>query len=362
MFKGKKKKIFKGILIVFLMALGFLVIQNEITARKYSHILDAKVLSEKDKKGIIEVKKIKEELGNEIWPGFKEKEIPIILYNDKYEFLYADKSPDSYWEIIEGKGDNNKYFRRAAVNSQAFAVKTGDVWTGSIGNLQKMNKDYFLGIRSELPYIPAKLFPYQFAIMTEDIHTVVVIHEMFHGFQAVSNEEKLLKAEASHSALKTYPYGDEGFRKQWNEEGGILSKALKAKDKNETKELLKEFVKRRDERRTAANLNGEAIEAEKKLEWLEGLAKYTEIKAHELAAERDSGNFSYNYKKGLTFWRGEFNKLKHGLGNSDGDYRFYLSGMAQARILDKLGVQWKDKMMEDGVYLEDEVEEFLKNN
>ena len=48
MFKGKKKKIFKGILIVFLMALGFLVIQNEITARKYSHILDAKVLSEKD--------------------------------------------------------------------------------------------------------------------------------------------------------------------------------------------------------------------------------------------------------------------------------------------------------------------------
>ena len=359
MFKSKKKKkIFKGLVALLLVAASLLIIQNEVVAKKRSHLLEGKVLSAEDKKEIEEVGKIKKELGDEIWPGFKDKEIPIILFNDKYEFLFADKNPDSCWH----KTDSSEYFMRTAVKSQAFAVKTGMVWTGSIGTLERMNKDYFLGIRSELPFIPAKLFPYQLATFTKDMYTSTVIHEMFHGFQAVSNEEKLLKAEASHSALKSYPYDDENFKRQWNEEGKILSSAFNAKDKNETKELLSEFIKIRNERRSKANLSSDGIEAEKKLEWLEGLAKYSEIKSYELVAEREGKGYSYSYKRGLPYWRGEFNKIKNSLGNSDGDKRFYYSGMAQARALDKLGVQWKEKMMKDGVYLEDVIEEFLKNN
>jgi len=189
-----------------------------------------------------------------------------------------------------------------------------------------------------------------------------VIHEMIHGFQASSNEEKFLKAEASHSALKSYPYDDENFKRQWNEEGRILSRAFKAEDKNETKELLKEFIKIRNERRAKANLSSDAVEAEKKLEWLEGLAKYSEIKSYELVAEREGKGYNYSYKKGLPYWKGEFYKLKSSLGNLDGDNRFYYSGMAQARALDKLGVQWKEKMMKDEVYLEDAIKEFLLND
>ena len=40
------------------------------------------------------------------------------------------------------------------------------------------------------------------------------------------------------------------------------------------------------------------------------------------------------------------------LGESD-DYRFHISGYAQAKILDKLEVNWQEEIMKDDIYLED---------
>jgi len=39
------------------------------------------------------------------------------------------------------------------------------------------------------------------------------------------------------------------------------------------------------------------------------------------------------------------------------DFRFYISGYAQARILDILEINWQDEIMDDDIYLEDLLED-----
>ena len=41
------------------------------------------------------------------------------------------------------------------------------------------------------------------------------------------------------------------------------------------------------------------------------------------------------------------------LGSLDSETRFYNSGMAQGRLLDQLGVEWKDKIMEKSIFFDD---------
>jgi hypothetical protein len=46
-------------------------------------------------------------------------------------------------------------------------------------------------------------------------------------------------------------------------------------------------------------------------------------------------------------------RLEKTMGQQAGDLRFYLSGMAQARLLDHLSPGWQACAMRDEVYLED---------
>jgi hypothetical protein len=49
----------------------------------------------------------------------------------------------------------------------------------------------------------------------------------------------------------------------------------------------------------------------------------------------------------------DFARLETRLGHEAGDRRFYLSGMAQARALDRLAPGWRAEALRDGVHLEE---------
>jgi hypothetical protein len=103
-----------------------------------------------------------------------------------------------------------------------------------------------------------------------------------------------------------------------------------------------------------AALGSDFLAFERELEWLEGLAKYAEIKFYEIAASRSREAPYGRYGAVLPFplqW--DFVRLEKTLGAQDGDLRFYLSGLAQARLLDRLSPQWKARAMQEDVYLED---------
>jgi hypothetical protein len=338
LYKMSKTLCFRGVMLVAFAALGLglLIAGTASKAGQLNPVQDPLMLSAADKTELAEESRLKAEVGDQVWPGLGNADIPIILFNDSYEYLIGEKDPPGPWKIVEGDDyQGHPYYRRAAQDPQAFAVLVGTHWAGSIGTLDSMNRK-----------IPFKLRP--------DFHVVMILHELFHAFQAGQAPGRFTKANAVYKFESRYPYKDNEFAAAWNDEGTALAEALKAKDEAACVGLVRKFLEIRNARRDRATLGSDLLAFERELEWLEGLAKYAEIKFYEIAASRSREAPYGRYGAVLPFplqW--DFVRLEKTLGAQDGDLRFYLSGLAQARLLDRLSPQWKARAMQEEVYLED---------
>ncbi len=289
-----------------------------------------------DKAVLADALRLKSDLGEEVWRGFGKADIPVVVYDDEFEYLFGLPDPPASWEIVADDDDFGRpYFRRPAKDPQSFAINLGERWAGSLSTLSRMNRR-----------IPFKL--------GSDWYGLVLIHELFHAFQAEANPAKFAAALEAYSLEKGYPFKDEEFAAAWNSEGEALSRALRAPDPAGMKTAVIEFFRIRDRRRESAGLAGELVLFERRLEWLEGLAKYAEIRANESAVARAEQESYVRYRSGLHYLvRADLARLAGSLGRQEGDLRFYLSGMAMARLLDRLDPGWKGRVFEDGAELED---------
>jgi hypothetical protein len=307
--------------------------RNEAQAQQPA--LDSPLLSAADKSEVAEALRLQSSLGDQVWPGFGHSRIPMILYNDKYEFLTGAANPPAPWTPVEGDSFQSRpYYRRVAGKPQAFAVRIGTTWAGSMSTLERMNVK-----------VPLKITP--------DYHIVMILHEMFHAYQAVQSPVRFARARAVYSSEDRYHKLDAAFAAAWNTEGSLLAAGLKANDDPQARLGVRRFLQARDTRRAQASLSQELTAYERELEWLEGLAKYVEIRFYELAASHGSDPSFAGYKPGLPYWRLDLMRLEKAMGQQAGDLRFYLSGMAQARLLDRLNIGWQVRAMRDEVYLED---------
>lgn len=314
---------------------GILAARVRTEAQAPQPALNSPLLSAADKSEIDEALRLQASLGDRVWPGFGHSKIPIILYNDKYEFLTRATSPPAPWTAVEGDSFRSRpYYRRVAGKPQAFAVPMGATWAGSMSTLERMNVK-----------MPLKITP--------DYHVVMILHEMFHAFQASQSPARFAGSLAVYSAEDRYHKHDAAFAAAWNTEGSLLAAGLKADDDAQARLGVRQFLQARDARRAQASLSQELTAYEKELEWLEGLAKYVEIRFYELAASSGSDPSFAAYKPGLPYWRMDLMRLEKAMGQQAGDLRFYLSGMAQARLLDRLSPGWQARAMGDEVCLED---------
>ena len=293
------------------------------------------VLTAGDKTEIAEIFRLKAEIGDRIWPGFAKAAIPVILYNDEFEYLVGFADPPAPWEKVLGDEiAGEPYHRRPRGKAQAFAVEVGGKWAGSISSLGRMNAKG-----------PFKLPP--------DFHVALALHEMFHAFQAELAPERFKRALKAYAAEGRYPFKDQAFAAAWNAEGSALAKAIPKTDEAAALEAGREFLDIRDKRRAAADLAPDLADFERQLEWLEGLAKYVEIRFYELGSSLPQGPEGYRYAVPMLFIQSDYARLGTGLGYQSGDLRFYLSGMAQARLLDRLSPGWKEKALPGPSSLED---------
>lgn len=296
---------------------------------------DLEALSPSDKAELAEILRLKTELGDQVWPGLSRLDIPIILFNERFEFLVGEANPASPWVVV--RTDNflgRPYFRRPAENPQAFAVAVGTRWAGSIGTLELMN--------SQIPFR-----------LSREFHVVLALHEVFHAFQATLAPQRFARAMGVYKSEEKYPYKDPQFSTAWNGEGEALAEALVTAEEAAISGLVKRFLDVRGARRSQVRLDAELISYECELEWLEGLAKYAEVQFYKLAASRASEAAYAIYRSGHPFWPADLARLRRNLGGQEGDLRFYLSGAAQAILLDRLLPGWKAKAFGDKLNLED---------
>jgi curved DNA-binding protein CbpA len=312
-------------------------------------------LSVEDKNQLAELLRLKETSGSLVWPGLAEAVIPLIQYNERYEFLIFHSEPPFPWEVVEDDVfHKSSYYLRPSGETVAFAVPVGDLWAGSLNTLSSMRRSMEEMLKEQVP--PDKLTPAFIKMMTVSPgqHVVFLLHEAFHAFQAMEAHDRFRKANSVYVSEKDYPFADEDFQSAWKKEGELLASALRAKDESERQESISEFLEIRKERRLNASLSPELIAFEQELEWLEGLAKYVEMRFAELGSTGIDEERSKAYRIVRNRLRADFNSRLMRLNEQHGDLRFYLSGAALAMLLDEMSPGWKrDFLNQKNIALEE---------
>lgn len=324
------KRIIVGFLCFILIILIGLIINNRIITWKYSKLpTDGTTLRSDELGKISQIYSYLNKTGEEIFPALKENDIDLIIFNDKYEFLVSNQDESSSWDYIE-KNDiiNKRIYRRSSNNPQAFAVYLGNRWVGSMSTMNTYHKR----IAKEIGLI----FPPQFISIDGSEYIGAVIHEMTHAIQGRYNHERVLKSKSLHSINSRY-YNDNKFNELITIEGFYLEQAIKASDREIAQENAVKFLETRSKRRSECKMSKKEINNEMDFEWLEGLARFAEYKA-----STDS--------KSLVRRNMDKIEQKAQLRNDD---RYYTLGMAQALLLDKLQIDWKDRIFDKDFSLED---------
>lgn len=184
----------------------------------------------------------------------------------------------------------------------------------------------------------------------------MIIHEYFHGFQfkhksyLVSNFT-FLSSIPGDSLTKIYEE-NVWFQKKIKEENDFLLQAIQSTNKSEITKNINSFFKTRKERRVEfkRRLNFNIDEYEKRLETMEGTARYVEYKLQiefatlKLDQKLMNIDTSYHSYKVFKNYKIENDPWLFKIGKS----YFYSTGFNMIRLFDKLKIKYKNRLFNEG--------------
>lgn len=385
------KRVLRGVILSVIGLIGLCLLGTVILALSnrnlptHSQVTDR--LSDESKAQLAEVIRLRQSLGSEVWPGWGEVDVPIIVYNEAYAFLvgYANP-PDGWlrmpqeqarggpWELVPNDDFFGvAYYRQPLpdpeITPENFTVKVGEQWVATMWTREYAEIAFYQDFQDSLPSFLVSIFPYRIMwnlIMGEtDTYIAALEHESFHVFQGTVVPERLAAAEFANQYDNQYPWDDATSEAAWQAEVDLLQAAVRAKTDAEAAQLAQDFLAQRDERRAAMGLNDDLITFEQEREWLEGLAKYAEVTIGQVAAASptytplpelaDDEDF-HAYAMRERYWSGQVGETGR-LSGREGGTRFYYTGMAQAILLDRLLPDWKERAFDPDVMLEDMLRE-----
>ncbi len=347
-------------------------------------------LDDASKAHLLEAEHLRRSLGDSIWPGFGQVDIPAILYNEDYAFLigYADP-PDGWIKVPAGQQrggpwqpvpedtlNGSVYYRQmlpgGGVTPEAFTVRVGERWVFSMSTLEWTRIGLRNTIQNDLPEPLQPFFPYTLFINNlvsgSDQYISLMLHEAFHAFEGMQASDRLADAEEANGAEGLYPWENQDLQANWKKEVDLLAQALESDNPAGMVEIVQAFLKTRSDRRSGGELGENLVDYERQCEWLEGLARYTELRSWQLAAsaadyqpvsQTDLLADFKDYQNYDQRWQREIYQLRRSV-NESGEGRFYYTGMAQAFLLDRLLPGWKDRALQPGVWLEDLLQEAVQ--
>ncbi len=355
----KKKHIILILLAIPLLVCSASALSN-LTLSKGPATLDQ--LTDLDKARLAETLYLKARLGEQVWSGWGETAIPVILWNNDYSFLIGFDTPPDGWEAFSDTTlDGAPYYRQKTADPQNFAVRVGDRWAGSLATKYETDAFMMNVFRDILPPVIEHIFPYRLLILPSEVQMTGVLHETFHAYQTMTAQTRLDAAEAAHRLGERYWDADEPMHDTWKAEIDLLARALQTEDDAEARQLAGQFLEQRRQRRETYTLSPALVNYERQLEWEEGLAKYVELAMWQAASTTadytalPAMEADPDFKGYATFpqrFKQEIGQMKT-QATHEGETRFYYTGMAQAMLLDRLLPEWKNHVFADGVWLED---------
>ena len=330
---------------------------------------------------VLEAQHLRQELGDQVFPGFGTVEIPALIYNEGNAFLIGMSDPQPGWvkvpqELNRGEAwqpmppleayPHEVYFRTGYDRNDpkqepdAFTVRVGNTYVASMPSADWFRVGLMNQFRKDLPGFLKPVFPYSLVASiffpNSDTYLSMIQHESFHAFQAVWAQPRFEQAEWDGIRLSDlYPWENQAGIDAWQQELDVLKAALKSEDKEGARQMAQQFLDHRDARRKSMQLSADLIRYENQREWVEGMARYSELETWRLAATDDRYqplvdiHSDRKFKDYQTFderWSRELDQISR-MAEDEGDGRFYYSGMAQAYLLDQLHPSWKLSLAAD---------------
>jgi hypothetical protein len=179
----------------------------------------------------------------------------------------------------------------------------------------------------------------------------LALHEQFHAFQrAAARRGRRFGAGENSMLVATYPAFDVANEAAFALEGEILGRALRARTRNEAKRLARQFLAVREGRH--ARVDSTIVAFETAAELNEGLAQYAMLRGLRELARVDARRFA----KAATGEAAVETALLDSLlvvGPRSIRRRFYATGSAIARLLDRFGDPgWKSRLIGDDATLQ----------
>lgn len=304
---------------------------------------------------------LKSLIDSSIWKDFSNKkfDLPLVYYTDtacyianptkKFITIY---NPDLVFESRE-----IKIYKTPLLDSISFHMETGIRLGDSTSDYNYrapfMKSSSFEITRNTIP-----------GVTSIETWASMVIHEYFHGFQFkhpdyINHFEKNGVNIPGDSLKKIYKKND-WFKERVDKENDILLSAINSNDNNEIKTLVDSFFLVREHRRllTQQRLNFDITKSEQTYETMEGTARYVEYKLYCIFENKrpdrnlirsDTAYQSYNYFRNYKIendpWLYQTSKTTY----------FYATGFNIARLLDKLEIEYKSRLFNEGELALDQI-------
>src|SRR5512142_885451 len=138
-------------------------------------------LGDVEKARLSEVLHLRAALGDEVWPGWAQADIPVIVYNEKYAFLIGYLDPPAgwlsvparearggAWEQVTGDSFEGKPYYRTLLSDpaktpQGFTVQVGRTWAATFQTREYGEVSFYQGFREGLPPVVSGIVPVRLA-------------------------------------------------------------------------------------------------------------------------------------------------------------------------------------------------------
>ncbi|MCK5147471.1 hypothetical protein KAR48_12005 [bacterium] len=297
--------------------------------------------------------------GDQIWAGWSDINIPILLIDNNIEYLMHHPAPPA--DFIKTETD----------------PVLGDILARPRQHNTKLLAAYpIFGMNPAVVMGTAKNTG-----RSSTRWVITLLHEMFHVFQMNNNDfQKINSLEIGPQNNPMwqlnypYPYEDKivmGFTHQL---AAGLARCISTTTNEALKAELKEYNELRQAYQAFMNNRSQNVKDYKYCkfqEWKEGTARYTEwalLQKITKSAYTPSSSFKNlsdftSYQDNLEATMKSIpdllkNTAKKNFNRSD----FYALGAVQALLMDRLGEDWKAKYFDQSTWLDDQIEETIRQS
>jgi hypothetical protein len=298
---------------------------------------------------------LKETIGEDVWKTFTNNEfdVPLIYYTDTSS--YIANPTENFLSIFKSKlvyeSRPLKIFKtEKLLDSIPFHMETG-MTLGDTTNEYNYHSPFMKCSSFEMT---KKTVP---KVKSTEQWTTMIMHEYFHGFQYKHRDylnyyEKNI-VQIQPDSLRSVYKNNNWFKEKIDLENSLLLQAITEKDSLKTNFIIDTFFKVREERRklTKQKLNFEIGNYEKCYETMEGTARYVEYSLYNKFSTRRG---DYKLVKSDTSYKSFDQYRKYNIENDQWLFMtskttyFYAIGFNIARLLDKLKVEYKSKLFNQG--------------